>query len=110
MHSIKFILPALPNEKGVYFIGNTQFHWFKIGWSARIADRIYELSLPFELDFVRYIPLKHNPYQFERKLHKLFADHRINREWFRFNSEELAAACKQIESLIPRKSQIDNYS
>lgn len=101
MHTAKFILPTIPNVKGVYFIGSTRFHWFKIGWSARIADRVYEMSLPFELDFVRYIQIKTSPYKFERKLHAIFAEHRINKEWFRFNSEELESACMQIEALIP---------
>jgi Meiotically up-regulated gene 113 len=84
----------------VYLIGNSKFHWYKIGKSADARIRVLDLGvlLPFRIEVVEVV--RCDAYSFlERRLHQEFAEHRVNGEWFHFDGETLNAVCTMMELL-----------
>lgn len=69
----------------IYFIGNKQYNWVKIGTTNNIRTRLHSMNTycPFELTvFAVYSGIHSN----ERYLHKLFNDDRIKGEWYNLSS------------------------
>lgn len=79
--------PSIPSYPGyVYLLGSSRFGWFKIGKSTRPDIRVNELGilLPFKIElFALWGTRNHS--LLESALHREYADHRINGEWFCFN-------------------------
>lgn len=73
----------------VYFIGSPIFGWYKIGKSITPEIRIKDLGilLPFKIKILGVWEAK-NHHLAETALHELYADFRINGEWFEFSKEK----------------------
>ncbi len=70
----------------VYLIGTPIFGWYKIGKSITPEVRIKDLGilLPFKLHIIGVWKAE-NHHMMETALHEMYADHRINGEWFEFD-------------------------
>ena len=76
----------------VYLIGSTRHSWYKIGRASNPRVRVKDLGilLPFELE-VFAIWRTVNCIELETYLHRRYAEHRINGEWFHFDGPERQA-------------------
>lgn len=83
----------------VYLIGNSRFHWFKIGKSKTPEVRVAHLGvlLPFKLK-VFAIWKAENHHMMESALHQMHADARINGEWFSFSDTRVETIYRSIPS------------
>jgi hypothetical protein len=73
-------------EPGVYFLWSTTTKLMKIGCSKNVADRIKEIRMisPDQLLLVGVIQSE-GYLAIEKSLHRIFADKRVNGEWFRLD-------------------------
>jgi hypothetical protein len=81
-----------PRQQGggwIYVIGNREYGWYKVGRTINLRQRLDTLLLlPFPLEIVTTLRTA-NPPQSERTLHKIFAESRINGEWFALSDTDL---------------------
>lgn len=87
----------------VYLIGTCTFGWYKIGKSKTPEVRIKDLGilLPFKIRVFRvWQAVDHS--RMERALHEMYAENKINGEWFQFTKIQLAALINRIpqETLV----------
>lgn len=75
-------------EGCVYFIGNEDHDWVKIGKTTNLPNRLSQLqtSCPFDLSILGYVKSQY-PDRTETKLHYKFQDDRIRGEWFQLSSD-----------------------
>lgn len=73
----------------VYLIGSRAFKWYKIGKAKHAQVRLETIGilLPFKIEvFAVWASWSKDA---ERRMHRKYADHRINGEWFHFEDKEL---------------------
>lgn len=77
------------NKGYVYLIGTPIFGWYKIGKSRTPEIRIKDLGilLPFKIH-VLGVWQAANHHLMESSLHEIYANKRINGEWFEFSKKE----------------------
>lgn len=82
----------------VYLIGNSKFRWYKIGKSRDAHIRVFDLGvlLPFQISVIEVVRCDAYDYV-EKHLHREFAEHRINGEWFHFDPDTVNAVCTAME-------------
>lgn len=87
----------------VYLIGNERFQWYKIGKAKNAEIRVENLGilLPFKLKIFG-IWKAQNHTLMESALHELYAQSRINGEWFTFSKKSI----EQIYFSIPTEACI----
>jgi hypothetical protein len=71
---------AVHGNVGVYIIGFRK--WIKIGFSSKIPERLLHLQNNCP-ETLKIITTFHGDRWDEDRLHKLFAEYRVNGEWFR---------------------------
>lgn len=73
----------------VYLIQSPTGH-YKIGRTKNPFNRMrtFEVKLPFEIEYVCLLSTT-NMYELETRLHRQFADKRVNGEWFTLSSEDV---------------------
>jgi hypothetical protein len=85
---------------GVYVIGSAEHGWQKVGFSRFVDARLKQLSrtLPFKVTLFRFWHLswpedsrRFNPAKLEREIQALFAQKKINGEWFRLSERDIEA-------------------
>jgi hypothetical protein len=72
----------------VYLIGSPVFGWYKIGKSVTPEVRIKDLGilLPFKIHIIGvFSAVDHT--LLEKTLHEIYADNKINGEWFEFSKK-----------------------
>jgi len=91
----------------VYFIGTPVFGWYKIGKSITPEVRIKDLGilLPFKIDVIG-IWSAHNHHAMEKALHEMYAENRINGEWFEFSK---VAAFNVVNNIPPETRIYSKY-
>src|SRR5271157_324419 len=82
----------------VYLLGNSRFHWYKIGKSKTPEVRVKDLGilLPFKIKIFG-IWKAENHSLMETALHEQHASARINGEWFTFSDTKI----QEIYTSIP---------
>ena len=87
----------------VYLIGTPIFGWYKIGKSITPEVRVKDLGilLPFKIK-VLGVWSAQNHHLMEQTLHEMYADHRINGEWFEFTTK----AAYEVFNKIPAETRI----
>ncbi len=82
----------------VYLIGNSTFHWYKIGKAKTPEIRVSDLGilLPFKIKIFG-IWKAQNHSLMETALHERYAKARINGEWFTFSDKSV----QEIYTTIP---------
>jgi hypothetical protein len=90
-------------EGYVYFIGSPLFGWYKIGKSKTPEVRISDLGilLPFKIQVIG-VWKTHNRHEAEKALHELYANSKINGEWFEFTKHE----AWKVFSFMPQEARI----
>jgi hypothetical protein len=65
---------------------------YKIGYSKEIHNRnkIFNVKLPFQWEFAKIFCLEDYKL-FEKFLHNIFVDKKLNGEWFDLNEEDLVS-------------------
>lgn len=83
----------------VYLIGTPVFGWYKIGKSITPEVRIKDLGilLPFKIH-VMGVWAAANHHLMETTLHEMYADCRINGEWFEFTKKSVYDVFNKIPS------------
>lgn len=83
--------PVIQTEGFVYLL-KSEVGFYKIGHAANPNDRIrtFNVKLPFQVEFEHLIKCK-DRFTAERKLHKRYADKRLNGEWFHLTADDVAA-------------------
>ncbi len=79
-------------RSGVYLLGSKEHGWYKIGQSDNVARRVKEISssYPFAVELIAVWRTQWGRCRtIEAYLHTVFADKRINGEWFRLDVEEV---------------------
>jgi len=66
--------------------------YYKIGKAINVQKRARQLNLPFEVEILHAIPVSDMDYA-ETRLHRLFANQRIRREWFDLTENDIRYIC-----------------
>ena len=87
----------------VYLIGTPIFRWYKIGKSKTPEIRIKNLGilLPFKIHVIG-VWKADNHHLMESSLHELYAERRINGEWFQFTRKEIF----EVFASIPKEALV----
>lgn len=74
----------------VYLIGSRTFGWYKIGKTLKPIVRLCDIGvlLPFRIEAIAIWQFA-NHSTMETEIHRKYAEHRINGEWFGFDDEIL---------------------
>ena len=85
----------------VYLIGSTVFGWYKIGKSKTPEVRVRDLGilLPFKIKVIAVWSAE-NHSAMEKALHEMYADKKINGEWFEFRGKEVHQLIDKIPSEV----------
>lgn len=77
---------------------------YKIGYSKEIHNRnkIFNVKLPFQWEFAKIFCLQDYKL-FEKFLHNIFVDKKLNGEWFDLDEEDLVSIEKVYTQIIPPK-------
>lgn len=77
-----------PNERVVYFIGNTEEGCVKIGYSNNVEKRLGQLKTgcPFPIRILCIIPSE-SPVTLESTLHGKYKKYRLHGEWFKIEGK-----------------------
>lgn len=81
-----------PNAFGyVYLIGNKFYHWYKIGVTQDVHERLRGLQVgcPVQLIKLNWAWVK-NPDAVEQNLHTKYSSRRLHGEWFFLPDEDVA--------------------
>jgi|HubBroStandDraft_5_1064220.scaffolds.fasta_scaffold68739_3 hypothetical protein len=72
----------------VYFIGSHTFGWYKIGKAVKPTVRLSDIGilLPFRIQAIAIWQFA-NYSMMEQEIHRKYAGHRINGEWFGFDDD-----------------------
>jgi hypothetical protein len=92
----------------VYFIGNREHKWVKIGYTGNIKSRLcaIQVSCPFKVSVLGTLKVtKDTARDSETILHKRFAANRINGEWFTLTDEMEKLIAHQAD-VKPIKAQV----
>lgn len=83
----------------VYLIGSPIFGWYKIGKAKTPEVRVRDLGilLPFKIEVIAVWKAE-NHHLLEKTLHEMYAENRINGEWFEFTKKRIA---QEIMRCIP---------
>ena len=103
----------------VYLIGTPVFGWYKIGKSKTPTIRVKDLGilLPFKIKVIGVWKAADH-HLMEQTLHEMFANNRINGEWFEFERKEvykIADTIPSIARVYPDQNttlaaELDNFS
>lgn len=87
----------------VYLIGSPTFGWYKIGKSITPEVRITNIGvlLPFKIHIIG-VWKADNHHLMETTLHEMYADNRINGEWFEFTKKYVY----EVFNKIPAETRI----
>lgn len=82
----------------IYLVQSPSGH-YKIGKAKDVTNRLktFEVKMPFEIELIHVIPCS-NYHKAESKLHKQYANKRLNGEWFELTPEDVATI-KSIERM-----------
>jgi hypothetical protein len=74
----------------VYFVGNREYKWVKIGRSTNVANRLPALQTgsPCILEILGYIATSDSIKE-ERKIQRMFSRYKMHHEWFVLSEEIL---------------------
>lgn len=88
--TISYFSPTNDNPGYVYLLKASTGH-YKIGRSKKVIDRLklFEVKLPFEVEIIHLFPCV-DMVDAERQLHIIFADKRVNGEWFDLSITDVA--------------------
>src|SRR5947209_20485807 len=100
-HATKCAPTIYSIESGAMMVGVYIFHiigmdLYKIGWSRDISRRLEDVSkaMPFEVEQIAAWEQSEVAVVLESRLHNLFPEKRVKREWFRLTDDDISQ-CKQ---------------
>lgn len=79
----------VPKAGYVYILVEPKQRWYKIGRTTNVENRIKGIELPFKTEVLHTIPTSDTVWA-EAYLHKKFAEKRLNGEWFKLLSRDVA--------------------
>lgn len=91
-------------EKGVYFIGNLEYGYVKIGQSENVSRRFSQIQSCCPIELTVFDVLGKDDFS-ETEVHSFFKEHRIHGEWFKINID----LRKLLKNKIDLYKVCDNY-
>lgn len=77
-------------KSGYIYVIRADTGHYKIGRTNNVPNRmrLFSVKLPFNFEIITYFACE-DMYESESELHRFFAEHRTNGEWFNLNSEQV---------------------
>ena len=90
---------------GVYIFHIIRMDLYKIGWSRDTSRRLEDVSkaMPFEVEQIAAWEQSEVAVVLESRLHNLFPEKRVKREWFRLTDDDISQ-CKQVAKAFDAES------
>jgi hypothetical protein len=90
---------AIPKPRfGFIYLLGSEMGWYKIGLTKNLPARMksFGLKLPFTVELLHYFPTD-DTLKAENELHSLFANKRVNGEWFSLDPKDIETIKKIVE-------------